>query len=207
MIINRQFKGNIPNNWHSCACACSWASYQILKTVGCACAGNAGSVFPATDFKGNCQIATPACITARTSRTCRDACRERWPVVAEKTFPVFPAQPAILRNWQEVHGVVLGANRFAGAVLSTFGSCKYSHDWCIMISSCLHNAFWTTNRCFKQYQTWFSNLVVNVVCNLTLFCHIMMTSSNGNIFRVTGPLCGFTDPRWIPRAMASDAEL
>ena len=27
----------------------------------------------------------------------------------------------------------------------------------------------------------------------------MMTSSNGNIFRVTGPLCGeFTDHRWIP---------
>ena len=35
----------------------------------------------------------------------------------------------------------------------------------------------------------------------------MMTSSNGNIFRVTGPLCGeFTGPRWIPRTKASDAE-
>ena len=35
-----------------------------------------------------------------------------------------------------------------------------------------------------------------------------MTSSNGNIFRVTGHLCGeFTDPRWIPRTKASDAEL
>ena len=32
----------------------------------------------------------------------------------------------------------------------------------------------------------------------------MMTSSNGNIFRVTGPLCGeFTGPRWIPRTNAS----
>ena len=29
--------------------------------------------------------------------------------------------------------------------------------------------------------------------------NFMMTSSNGNIFRVTGPLCGeFTGPRWIP---------
>ena len=37
---------------------------------------------------------------------------------------------------------------------------------------------------------------------------IMMTSSNGNIFRVTGPLCGeFTGHRWIPPTMASDAEL
>ena len=35
-----------------------------------------------------------------------------------------------------------------------------------------------------------------------------MTSSNGNIFRVTGHLCGeFTGPRWIPRTKASDAEL
>ena len=33
-------------------------------------------------------------------------------------------------------------------------------------------------------------------------------SSNGSIFRVTGPLCGeFTGHRWIPLAKASDAEL
>ena len=36
----------------------------------------------------------------------------------------------------------------------------------------------------------------------------MMTSSNGNIFRVTGHLCGeFTGHRWISRTKASDAEL
>ena len=36
----------------------------------------------------------------------------------------------------------------------------------------------------------------------------MMTSSNENIFRVTGPLCGeFTGHRWIPLTKASDAEL
>ena len=36
----------------------------------------------------------------------------------------------------------------------------------------------------------------------------MMTSSNGNIFRVTGHLSGeFTGPRWIPRTKASDAGL
>ena len=35
----------------------------------------------------------------------------------------------------------------------------------------------------------------------------MMTSSNGNIFRVSGPLCGeFTGHRWIPLTKASDAE-
>ena len=36
----------------------------------------------------------------------------------------------------------------------------------------------------------------------------MMTSSNGNIFRITGLLCGeFTGHRWIPPTKASDAEL
>ena len=36
----------------------------------------------------------------------------------------------------------------------------------------------------------------------------MMTSSNGNIFRVTGHWCGeFTGHRWIPRTKASNAEL
>ena len=34
-----------------------------------------------------------------------------------------------------------------------------------------------------------------------------MPSSNGNIFRVTGPLCGeFTVHRWIPLTKANDAE-
>ena len=38
--------------------------------------------------------------------------------------------------------------------------------------------------------------------------YIMMTWSNGNIFRVNGPFCGeFTGDRWIPRIKASDAEL
>ena len=36
----------------------------------------------------------------------------------------------------------------------------------------------------------------------------MRTSSNGNIFRVIGPLCGeFTGHRWIPLTKAFDAEL
>ena len=34
---------------------------------------------------------------------------------------------------------------------------------------------------------------------------VSITSSNGNIFRVTGPLCGeFTGTRWIPCTKASD---
>ena len=38
--------------------------------------------------------------------------------------------------------------------------------------------------------------------------HEMMTPSNGNIFRITGPLWGeSTSLRWIPLTKASDAEL
>ena len=37
---------------------------------------------------------------------------------------------------------------------------------------------------------------------------IMMTSSTGNIFRVTGPLCGeFNGHRWIPHTKAIDGAL
>ena len=42
-----------------------WASYQILEITVCAYTGNARNVFPATDCKGNHQLAIPACITAR----------------------------------------------------------------------------------------------------------------------------------------------
>ena len=61
------------------------------------------------------------------------------------------------------------------------------------------------------------NMIVYIVPNYVKFLNSgytshrmnsMMTSSNGNIFRVTGHLCEeFTGPRWIPHTMASDAEL
>ena len=44
--------------------------------------------------------------------------------------------------------------------------------------------------------------------NLYLLMLYMMTSLNGNIFRVTVHLCGeFPGHRWIPRTKANDAEL
>ena len=45
--------------------------------MGCACAGNAGNVFP-----GHRGLAIPACIMARASRTCPDACQDRQLVVS-----------------------------------------------------------------------------------------------------------------------------
>ena len=53
--------------------------------------GMPGTLSLAAHFKENCYSAIPACITARASRTCRDACRGCLPAVAGKTFPAFPA--------------------------------------------------------------------------------------------------------------------
>ena len=52
-------------------------------------------------------------------------------------------------------------------------------------------------------------LIIIVVADALVHTHnTMMKSSNGNIFCITGPLCGeFTDHRWIPLTKASDAEL
>ena len=62
---------------------------------------------------------------------------------------------------------------------------------------------WLVNPCFvaTPNKFWLFSRVISNQFN-------MMTSSNGNIFRVTGHLCGeLTGPRWIPRTKASDAEL
>ena len=44
-----------------------------------------------------------------------------------------------------------------------------------------------------------TNLIAGLEIDKSDWIHIMMTSSNGNIFRVTGPLCGeFTGPGEFP---------
>ena len=46
---------------------------------------------------------------------------------------------------------------------------------------------------------WMSNYIPHKPWVWLLIQQCIMTSSNGNIFRVTGHLCGeFTGPRWIP---------
>ena len=83
----------------------SWASYQIRKIAGCACAGNAGNVFPRRRFQmkplvsdpgmhhGTCVTHVPWCMSG--SLTCGDG----------ENVPGIPGAcaPAISRIWQEVH--------------------------------------------------------------------------------------------------------
>ena len=60
---------------------------------------------------------------------------------------------------------------------------------------------------FFSIFSWYTRKCI-VILNCYSFPIFIMTSSNGNIFRVTGPLCGeFIGHRWIPCTKASDAEL
>ena len=63
-------------------------------------------------------------------------------------------------------------------------------------------------NCFLEFQGYLLwALIISILSPEECVEH-MMTSSNGNIFRVNGHLCGeFTGHRWIPRTKASDAEL
>ena len=82
-----------------------WASYQIRKIAGCACAGNAGNVFPRRRFlreplvsdpgmhHGTCVTHVPWCMPG--SLTCGDG----------ENVPGIPGAcaSAILCIWQEAH--------------------------------------------------------------------------------------------------------
>ena len=53
-----------------------------------------------------------------------------------------------------------------------------------------------------------SFISLSVVDSCVVFTHIVMTSSNGNIFRAIGLLCGeFTSHWWIPLTKASGAKI
>ena len=71
--------------------------------------------------------------------------------------------------------------------------------WCIV--RYLSNVLWDL---WDEY--FYIASVISLICRGSTG-KVTMTS-NGNIFRVSGPLCGeFTGLRWIPRTKASDAEL
>ena len=73
----------------------------------------------------------------------------------------------------------------------------------LSISVCFIHIF-ISRMTFKLYFV----LPFPIDTTLTLSNCVMMTSSNGIIFRYTCPLCGeFTGHQWIPRTKASDAEL
>ena len=88
----------------------------------------------------------------------------------------------------------------------------------IVPAHCVQKQFWFRWLCWQceMLLSWnvkrpparlTSNLWAHSTSSWSHFVFMMM-SSNENIFRVTGPLCGeFTGPWWIPSTKASDAEL
>ena len=83
----------------------SWASYQIRKIAGCACAGNAGNVFPRRRFQRKPLVSDPGmhhgtCVTH--VPWCMSGSRTRG---GGENVPGIPGAcaPAISRIWQEAH--------------------------------------------------------------------------------------------------------
>ena len=128
----------------------TWASYQIRKIAGCACAGNAGNVFPRRRFQrkpivgdpgmhhGTCVTHVPWCMSG--SLTCGDG----------ENVPGIPGAcaPAILRIWQEAH--------YAGIILGT-GSANERQRYNVT-SSLIGWAPTQTDPCITVYQNSFRNI-------------------------------------------------
>ena len=92
---------------------------------------------------------------------------------------------------------------------------RFYYGRCIVDMGHVHRGICQTgllkHRTF-HYEFIYVDKFVHISSHILSKSHIkqihMITSSNGNIFRVTGHLCGeFIGPRWIPRTKASDAEL
>ena len=91
--------------------------------------------------------------------------------------------------------------------------------WIISVTGCILQTCQfcigdSVKRTPQSLMTYPTNIQRHQICDVVghfvryVVPVVMMTSSNGNIFRVTGHLCGeFTGPRWIPHTKASDAEL
>ena len=86
----------------------------------------------------------------------------------------------------------------------------------LIMPSLLWNVVWYVKRypnltTMYEHCTYQQRYVLHIevhVYSWAIICCIMMTSSNGKIFRVTGHLYGeFTGHRWIPRTKPSDMEL
>ena len=103
-----------------------WASFQIRKVVGCACAGNAGNVFPRDRLQRKPLVSDPnmhhgTCVT-----------HVLWCMSGSLTggrgenVPSIPGAcaSAILRIWQEAHGLCSWATvhgKYSGQVM---GRCE-----------------------------------------------------------------------------------
>ena len=116
-------------------CVCAWASYQIRKIAGCACAGNAGNVFPRRRFQrkllvsdpgmhhGTCVTHVPWCMSG--SLTCGDG----------ENVPGIPGAcaPAVLRIWQEAHATHYLSKPMNSVLRRMYASFNHNDCWRVNI--------------------------------------------------------------------------
>ena len=133
----------------------AWASYQIRKIAGCACAGNAGNVSPRRRFQRKPQVSDPGmhhgtCVThvpwcMSGSLTCGDG----------ESVPSIPGACAlaILRIWQDAHRKCSNIQYYLYAVRLT----SYRSEIAIQVflSRCVPWILWC-NWSFHKYQILWS---------------------------------------------------
>ena len=117
-----------------------WASYQIHKIAGCACAGNARNVFPRRRIQRKTRVSDPGmhhgtCVTH--VPWCMSGLLTHG---GGENVPGIPGAcaPAILRIWQEAHGrcltnggAVIGIlEKVSGAfIMMTWHKTARFHSW------------------------------------------------------------------------------
>ena len=142
----------------------SWAFYQIRKIAGCACAGNAGNVFPRRWFQrkllvsdhgmhhGTCVTHVPWCMSG--SLTCGDG----------ENVPGIPGAcaPAILRIWQEAHSHLFD---FLSLGLNTNWYVNLVYWRRILYRFCfIYSCFYICNRSFPTIS---SRIIIDVASTLS----------------------------------------
>ena len=126
--------------------------------------------------------------------------------------------PTSIYVWKNITTSILSTSRFSYDICGLISKCgvfplsvvfyKFCHKRptklcvaprCIRIINVVYIPLYLSNRILKYR---------NAHHRLRLSGFFIMTSSNGNNFRVTGLPCGeYTGHRWIPRTKASNAEL
>ena len=102
-----------------------------------------------------------------------------------------------VRKFHFVHEMVRTSSKYLWGIYSTSNKCR----WSIYRTSMKRHE---TLRFVHKVER--SSPMYGVMAHCCInYSADMMTSSNGNIFRATGHLCGeFTGHRWIARTKASD---
>ena len=184
-----------------------WASYQIHKMAGCACTGNAGSVFPATDFQrkplvsdpdmhhGTCATHVPWCMSGSLTRNGGENVPGIPGACATRNCTYLVRGPCrvrhhILQNahksyWEAVSPVLHIARAFKSQPLSNINA---TANWGIIG---LDNGLSSIRR---------QGIIKSPVSRFFTQPFIQTQIKENIKAPRHWPLCGeFTDSRWIPR--------